>query len=392
MPTPAVSRLQSRYRVVTAKEPNQPTVDYLKQITVDQRYRPKSVSNPIRADGTRSPGYWDNSWQQADSVNGFIDYQYRNQDYHTQVTGCVVSDLPYAIPHPSDFSAYMAKTRQKALAESTEKSMQLNAFLAQAGSTGKMVGDAARTFAKGLDNLMQGPKGLFRRFGRMANWRKTPDSYLEYLYGWRPLGEDVSNAFDQLNNFRNRGMGYEMRLKASDQDRDVLTYLGSSVSHGNGAWADKVRWQCNREIITKAGYTFVLPDWFTQQTPTIAPYSTLWELTPYSFVGDWVIPIGNWIGAMESAQFAPHYKWGYETLMIRDTWSIVGFDTRASSSTFWITSGKSDAYVRSGCMKRTAVMSYPWDHLPPPTLTKLPGLQQGAQGLALLTQAFKRWH
>lgn len=392
MPTPAVNRNRSATRSVRAREPGQPERTYTKTITVDRRTRPKSVSQPVRADGTRSPGNWTGTWSKADSRDGFIDYQYANQDYHTSVSGCVVRDLPYALPHPSDFSQYMARTRQKALAQATEKNMQLNAFLAQAGSTGKMVGNAARRFADGLNDLMQGPKGLAKKYGRIANWRKTPGAYLEYLYGWRPLGEDVANAFDLLNDFKNRGMGYEMRVSSGNRDRDVLSYLGKAVTHGNGDWSDSVRWINDREIITQAGYVFALPRWFVEQTPTIAPWSTAWEIFPYSFVVDWALPIGNWIGAMESAQFAPHFKEGFETIMVRDNWSVQGFNRSPSSSTYWITSGKSNAWVKSGCIQRSAITSYPWNHLPPPTLAKLPGLQQGAQGLALLTQAFKRWY
>lgn len=393
MPTPAVNLTRTVNATTTGSQPGKPDNTYLTAITVSRRVRPASVNHPRRADNTRPPGPWSGSWSTATPVTGLTTWQYARQTGNTaSVRGMVVGDLPYAIPIPSAFTKYTNAARQKALAQATEKDMQLNAALAQANSTGRMVGNAASTFAHGLNSLMQGPKGLLKRFGRMANWKKTPDSYLEYLYGWRPLGDDVSNAFDKLNDLMSRKFGYSMIVHGAVSDREELTYIGSAKTHGGGNWSNSVIWGGNRKIVARAGYRFDLPQWFVEQTPTIAPYSTAWELTPYSFVADWVVPIGNWIGSMEAAQFAPHFKEGWEVIYVQDEWSIRQFNTTASPSTWWITSGSSKTSITNGCMSRTALTSYPWGSLPPPTLTKLPGIQQGAQGLALLTQAFKRWY
>lgn len=389
MTTPAVNRSVSVRKATTARRVDGTTQTYLQTITASRRTRPASVKSPVRSDGTRAPRGWQGTWSQCWSSEGFIDYQYSGGS-HASVSGCVVRELPYDIPNPSSFSAYVAATRQKALSQSTSKDMQFNAAMAQASSTGRMIGKASTNLAHGINNLMQGPKGLARTAGKFSQWRKAPSAYLEYLYGWRPLAEDVSNAFDKLNDYKNRNMGYEMRVQAANIDRIPLYRTLAAITPGNGGTSNKAVWRGTREVITRAGYIFRLPDWFVQNTPIISPYSTAWELTPWSFVADWVLPIGNWIGSMESAQFAPHFKEGFETIMIQDRWSVSEFDTSVTSSP-WITSGRSNARCLNGALARAAVTSYPWNHLPPPTLAKLPGLQQGAQGLALLTQVLQRW-
>lgn len=360
---------------------------YINAVTAVRQARPPSVSNPRRADNTRAPrSYW-SRWQRAKSSEGEI-ISLDAWGAKTVVRGAVCIDLPYEFPSAEDADGLLSNCRHKALSKGTEKSMQLNAALAQARDTARMVGSASSTLARGIDSLMAGPKGLARRFGRMANWRKAPDSYLEYLYGWSPLADDVANAFDQLNEYKNREFGYAFTLRAAQNGVDARSELRYAQTSGNGG-VPIVNWDLHREIGVRVGYTFVLPAWFVQQTPTIAPFSTYHELTRWSFVLDWFLPIGNWIGAMESAQFAPHFKEGFEVYRIQDTWTVNSF----LATDPWGTKhqGSSNAEVVSGTMARSAIWNFPWSVLEPPTFRPLPGIQQAAQGLALLTQVFKRW-
>lgn len=268
--------------------------------------------------------------------------------------------------------------------------MQFNAAMAQAGDTAKLVGKASSAFAHGLDKIMGGKKGLFGNLGPMSHWKELPDAYLAYLYGVAPLADDVANAFETLNEFKNREFGYGFTCRAGRKDQEERTEDRYVQTWGNGQ-VRSVTWHLQRTIFTRVGYTFFLPDWFIQQTPTIAPFSTAYELTRYSFVLDWFLPIGQWLSAMESAQFSPFFREGFESVMIQDEWRPLSFDTTKHPFEYHITSGWSDAWVKSGCVRRSAIWSYPWSVLTPPSFKKLPGLQQAAQGLALLTQAFKRW-
>ena len=256
-----------------------------------------------------------------------------------------------------------------------------------------MVGNAATSLAHGIDSIMSGPKGLAQTAGRMADWRKMPERYLEYLYGWRTAPGDVANGLDLLNDYKARGFSYSMVLEHSQRDYQTLTQVGSCKTAGNGDWGNSVNWIGRRTVAGRCAFRFDLPQWYIDQTPSVlSPFSTGWELLPYSFVLDWFLPIGNWLSALESAQFAPFFKEGWNVICIRDRWSVLSFNTGVRPGTWWITQGNSSARSTCGLTKRSVYNSYPWGSvLPPPALKPFPGLQQAAQGLALLTQAFKRW-
>jgi len=132
----------------------------------------------------------------------------------------------------------------------------------------------------------------------------------------------------------------------------------------------------------------MLPNWVAQNVPDIAPFSTLYELMPYSFVLDWFVPVGSFIGAFEASQIAPFFSEGSETWFIRDTYHSVEvdlnypYDYRARS---YDITGRHEVMG----MVRIPVGSHP--SLTRPRLQPLPGIRQASQGLSLLAQAFKRW-
>jgi len=357
--------------------------------------RPQSVNSPVRPDGTRAPTYY-----KAESLRG-TPFTGRGTFYNPNFPGSygthsgnALVGLPEYVTPDATVTAFLANNRLRALEQWTESSKELNAFMAQANQTGRMVGKAASRFAHGLDNLMQGPKGLLRRFGRMANWRQIPGEYLEFCYGWSPLGDDIANAFDRLGVLAER-TDYMMRVKlgcrrAPPTQSLELDWRNSSVlvRYPGYALVGSATVYGTREAFTPVQYTYMLPNWVAQNVPDIAPFSTLYELMPYSFVLDWFVPVGSFIGAFEASQIAPFFSEGSETWFIRDTYHSVKvdlnhpYDLRAHS--YEIT-GRHEVMG----MVRIPVGSHP--SLTRPRLQPLPGIRQASQGLSLLAQAFKRW-
>jgi len=357
--------------------------------------RPESVNSPIRPDGTRAPRYYSADFLSGTPFTGKGEFYNPNfpgsKGTHT---GHALLGLPEKVVPDATVEAFLANNRLRALEQWTESSKELNAFMAQANQTGKMIGKAAGTFARGLDNLMRGPKGLFKRFGRMANWKDTPGKYLEFCYGWSPLGDDVANAFDRLGVLAEHTdyiMRFSLRSRKAPPTQDLkLDGSNSSVlvRYPGHALVGSATVYGTREVFTPVQYTYQLPNWVAQNVPDISPFSTLYELMPYSFVLDWFVPIGSFIGAFEASQIAPFFTEGSETWFIRDTYHSVKvdldypFDYRCH---YYNISGRR---VVAG-MVRVPVGSHP--SLTRPRLKPLPGITQGAQGLSLLAQAFQRW-
>jgi hypothetical protein len=119
--------------------------------------------------------------------------------------------------------------------------------------------------------------------------KDVAQNWLELQYGWLPLLKDVENAAQFLAHHYNVPLQKVVRVSAK-------TKLGggySSSSPSNVVPAEiraveKVRIKAilrEKNVAMLAGLT--------------DPLSIAWELTPYSFVADWFIPIGNWLQARQ---------------------------------------------------------------------------------------------
>jgi len=361
----------------------------LETVAVRSLQRPASVNNPIRADGTRAPSSWicfshtTRPW-----VGGGTFHHRMFPEITGKTSGLAVNNTPTDVGDVSDCVNFLENNRLKAMAQATESSKNLSAFAAQANSTGKMVGKAASQFAHGLDNLMRGPGGLAQKFGRMAQWKTLPARYLEYCFGWAPLAGDIENAFERLSELSLNGYGVRMSLRCRKPAplqtlirQDGVAYACLPAGANTGVTLYGVR-----EAFCPVSYVYQLPQWLVDNVPTISPFSTAWELAPYSFVLDLFVPIGDWFGALELAQFSPHFTEGSETVFVRDTYTraelVPGHDYVADS---WSAEGRTVVTA----MWRNAISEAPTVSMP--HFKPLPGVQQAAQGLSLLTQVFQRW-
>lgn len=396
MPTPA-SNVHTHQLLSVFEDGDLGSFNALRDLEVRTLVRPASSSNPRRDDRTRAPGNWSVWANYGWFRGGRLVYRYLTPSGPTltqSITGMVLPQTSFGElkPNLSQAESLLQNVRLKALSSGTEAHKQLSAAARQANDTLKMVGKASTNLAHGIDNLMQGTKGLAKRLGKMGSWKSIPNAYLEYLYGWAPLGDDLANAFDQLNNMRIEGFGYSMILKArrtlTDSCRRPALLAYPALGFHSGGFISGSR--VSRAIAT---YRFDLPDWFIDQTPTISPFSTAHELTRLSFVADWFIPIGDWVGAIEAAQWSPYFVEGSETVAVREHYDSAGYDSWDVYPWEWYIegftppSGVWDTFV----MRRTKIEEFPYAFTRPPALNPFPGVKQAAQGLSLLTQTLQRW-
>jgi len=160
-------------------------------------------------------------------------------------------------------------------------------------------------FRKGLVsgsmNLSKAHKYLGGNF-QLASVRKDVvdplmRDWLAYRYGWTPLMYDVLGTLKALDKTRNlkqraRSAGKESRSKYTADyrlqiDDIALEHAGWLISHNETVSA---RAYCLYEakLSSQSVRDFGLLD-----LPQF-----FWEITPFSFVVDWFIPIGNWLQAL----------------------------------------------------------------------------------------------
>ncbi len=289
---------------------------------------------------------------------------------------------------------------RKVLSQMLEDDVAFNAFLLQGKQSLKMVADLATGVAHGVDNLMTAefkkPKS-FKKFLANAGDKAVSNfsgKYLEYLYGWKPLADDVENAFQAMLD------GYtgpdQKRFRLSVRKAKQQKHTVEIVCNAGVYWTSTWQWKQDLLKVNRAKvvlhYTF--PSQAGEMLPTMTPFGTAWELAPWSFVVDWFVPVGDWIGAMEATQYAIYMDNAVLTQSVKVTsngsnsrWIVsntAGCEMHAMVPPQW--SGQAFIMTRE-VLSRLAVL----DRIRFPDFSSKFGLPQASQALALLSQVFKKW-
>lgn len=346
--------------------------------------RPTSTSNPKGPTGRPDSG-WQASGGHSVSREVIVELQdqpgYIEYRYVGEVQAPVDASSSIGVI-PAVSSNLANDTMRECLAQFTERAVQFGAAAREAGSTFRMVGDTATGMAHGLDNLMS---RNWKSIGRMADWRKLPSAYLEYLYGWRPASEDISNAFDQLSNsLQEDGCTFSLRRT---KKLDTVTPPARRQIF-DGRIDAEITWRLRQQC--RAVMRFALPSWYWEELPTVAPFGTLYETTRASFIVDWFIPIGSWISAFESAQLWPFFSGG--TVSEKRERNVQSFRVINPENKFRLTQGPIRNSHYDYSYERTVITEMAQGIIfARPSLRNPLSLSHAAQGLSLLTQVFRKW-
>jgi len=166
-----------------------------------------------------------------------------------------------------------------------DQKVNISASLAEVRGTLSMIADTSIS-------LMTSYKALKAR-----NWKYFADSFgtdflkrdlyrkvLEVKYGWLPLMQDLHGSYEWM---------------ADNDHRDIKVSAESSATrhHGvEGSTSYGMSWQGSSTHISYCKvYATISGEWARSANKggLINPASLAWEITPYSFVLDWFVPIGN---------------------------------------------------------------------------------------------------
>lgn len=172
-------------------------------------------------------------------------------------------------------------------------------FAGTGAQTARQIGSAAFQIAQGLRSLKRGDglKDIYDALGTDRNGRIRPQMtvgdlkkdlsqrWLEASYGWSPLLSDAYAAGEALANHvvGNRKMQFTVSH-------------GRSASYSNRDAISTTESYCRRSKLLhyEAKAINELPSQWDKLGLT-NPGSIAWELTPWSFVIDWFLPVGTFI-------------------------------------------------------------------------------------------------
>lgn len=172
-------------------------------------------------------------------------------------------------------------------------------------------GDIAGTARSLLEGTSRKPLKPYASMGHVS--KATPkvlaNNWLELIYGWLPLLSDASDAAEQLAHYLSEPleMCYKASLKKAYEGKTLL-YVGRTTT-GKSPYESNVYrffdsyYTCSR-IDRLSIYIKEKPD-VLAQLGLKNPLPVAWELTPWSFVADWFIPIGQYLEARGLSSLVP---------------------------------------------------------------------------------------
>lgn len=365
--------------------------------------RPASKSNPL-VHGYRAPSSWSATecrWtvseSQADFRNGSgtivrrITGPWANLSANESETLAVLN------------SALAQDVLRKTLSRLTENDVAFNAFLLQGKQTLKTVTNLATGIASTTDSLMTS------EFKHPRNWKRWlanagnvavenfSGKYLEYLYGWRPLADDVTNAFQMMRDGYTGPEEKRFRLVARGHRKlkDEKTFNRVCGTYWFPNWTTTQQLSVTDRCKLVLMYQF--PNQAGEMLPTMTPFGTAWELAPWSFVVDWFIPVGDWIGAMEATQFAIYLQ----NAVLTQSSEVA---SNGSQPSRWVSTPVTGGFIETYRSKPPTVSGKTFtmrreiltpaqvlDRIRFPSFSSKFGLPQASQALALLSQVFNKW-
>jgi hypothetical protein len=172
-------------------------------------------------------------------------------------------------------------------------------FLGEGRESLGTIAEASRRIAKALKELRKGRvaaaaesllSGKTRRKGRgvgreLVTQEWLANNWLQLQYGWRPLLQDIYGAAQHFAAMQNRPQSLTYRASRSKTLPTRSSSPSYPVLEGLSSYGKTIK-----AVITRIDETSLLG--------LKDPASLAWELLPWSFVADWIIPIGNYLQAI----------------------------------------------------------------------------------------------
>jgi hypothetical protein len=276
------------------------------------------------------------------------------------------------------------KAQTKALLDLADEKANMGENLAQAMQTANMFFSAGSDLLRvavalkhgNLKNILAaGNATSLRKAARSGSIpRRAANRWLEYWYGWRPLALDTIGLFELLQEH------LKPALLVHGEGKDSVSYKPGSFERAAPTGFDpmiRVDEQAGYRI--KVGLTGRLDDQYSRNMNRIGfinPAGLAWDLIPFSFVVDWVYPIGDVLHAL-SASAGLRFVGGYSSQV---AWRHATFQHTGPSAGSPPASGRIYGFAH----KRRVYESFPTPF--PYFKSPFTGLPRYATAMALFTQ------
>ena len=192
----------------------------------------------------------------------------------------------------------------EALNDISSQKAAIGEDLATFSQTVRMIANPTRSLAKGLKKvwadqsvhryLHESALSLARK--GIAN--RAASRYLEYVYGWKPLMQDIYGLVEYAKHMGPKPLLVHGRGNSRSQGSIPDVNFGDASQAANTTlfgMTENIKVQCSLWARIDPNYTGLRA---LQQLGLLNPASLAWELVPWSFVVDWLCPIGPVLSAL----------------------------------------------------------------------------------------------
>ncbi len=220
---------------------------------------------------------------------------------------------------------------------------------------------------------------------RKLRKKDIADQWLSLQYGWKPLISDIYGLCEDLHKRYTSDNLNRVKVSAKLKERktspEVWSTFAGTISRG--------------QVITQAIVSYMCRARLDEHIATLAatgvtnPLEVAWEITPWSFVVDWFLPVGRYIEQHTAADGWVFYD-GCRSELLTVTEKIRGNKNRAYTAGQWSYTDEQNIFgeFHTVTFQRFELSSWPIPDIP---RFKNPLSAQHVQNsIALLSQMFGR--
>lgn len=278
-------------------------------LTTTETQRSQKTSNRL-VNRWRNPSAYSRSTFVLSNWSGLAAYWTGYGDRATAIQGCCYGILPNiwnSNPRaPEASSSMVAKAETHCLLRIRDQKMNLAVSVAEVSKTIDMVTSRTLTLFKAYKQAKRGNiRAAARELGVSdKRGKRQAKSWLELQYGWLPVLLDIKGAYDFLKTLD------EFKVSSRFSAHEQLPTPSFAEAYGYAV-------KCSQQGYygVKVRLDYVLTSQELKKASQIGlddPASFAWEVTPFSFVVDWIVPVGDWLAAL-SATTGLSFKGGSKT-------------------------------------------------------------------------------
>lgn len=249
---------------------------------------------PKAPDGWRNPSNYDHYVVSSSKPQGH--WKWRTPAGETVEVIGYDSGSPQTPSWPTFPSSLKQRAEVEALLQLKDQRINLAQCWGERDQLAKLVGTTAERIARAY-KLARARKWRQAVSALGKKWRGTPKNWLELQYAWKPLLQDVYGGVEEIQRIPPHEWLVTVKGSAANKWIENL-----DLTHGGGGPSYYARDEHFQGSFVRLDYhpddDFMI---LVRRLGLANPAALAWELVPYSFVVDWMLPVGDWLSSLDAA-------------------------------------------------------------------------------------------